>query len=208
MPEPSSQTEPDRADTLAHSQSFPPRAESTSRVRITCLAAFAVGVVAMLMYQPFAQAEGGDDAIWDYVAQCIVRGQVPYRDVIEIKTPASAYLSALAMVVGKAAGLPGILSVRVLYILLIGILCAVTLLTAHVYLRSLVAGTIAVLILLIWPGLAVMMVAGTRPKVPMIIFGMVTLLRSQRRDRSGQACALCCRSCAGSPASCLPRPRC
>lgn len=130
----------------------------------------------MLMYQPFAQAEGGDDAIWDYVAQCIVRGQVPYRDVIEIKTPASAYLSALAMAAGKTAGLQDILSVRVLYILLVGILCAVTLVTAHVYFRSLAAGVIAVLILLTWPGLTVMMVAGTRPKVPMIIFGMLTMV--------------------------------
>ncbi len=130
----------------------------------------------MLMYRPFAQAEGGDDAIWDYVAQCIVRGQVPYRDVIEIKTPASPYLSALAMVVGKTAGFQDILSVRVLYTLLVGVLCAVALLTAQVYLRSLVAGAIAVLILITWPGLTVMMVAGTRPKVPMIIFGMLTLV--------------------------------
>ena len=103
-----------------------------------------------------------------------MRGQVPYRDVIEIKTPASAYLSALAIVVGKAAGLSDIWSVRLLYILLVGILCAVTLLTAQMYLRGLVV--IAVLILLTWPGLAVLMVAGTRPKVPMIIFGLMTLV--------------------------------
>jgi len=130
----------------------------------------------MLMYKPFVQAEGGDDAIWDYVSQSIVRGQVPYRDVIEIKTPASAYLSAAAILIGRTVGSPDIVSIRVLYILLVGILCTVMLLTARAYFESTSAGLIAVLILLSWEGLAVMMVAGTRPKVPMTIFGLMTLL--------------------------------
>jgi hypothetical protein len=163
-------------DSVAPSQQLALKSDSTPRLWIACIAAFGLGVGVMLMYQPLAQAEGGDDAIWDYVAQCIVRGQVPYRDVIEIKTPGSAYLSALAMMVGKTAGFQDIQSVRVLYVVLVGILCTLTLLTAHVYLRSLWAGVVAVLILLTWPGLSEMMVAGTRPKVPMIIFGLTTLL--------------------------------
>src|SRR5262249_21821748 len=128
------------------------------------------------MYQPFSQPETGDNAIWDYVAQCIVRGQVPYRDVIEIKTPGSAYLSALAMLAGSAAGLDGVRAVRVVDILLVGVLCVTTLLVARVYLHSLMAGFIAVLLLVNWPGVMVMTVAGTRPKVPMIIFGLTTML--------------------------------
>src|SRR5215470_3290236 len=58
---------------------------------------FLYGVGIALLYRPLSQRETGDAAIWDYVAQCILRGQVLYRDVIEIKGPGSAYLSALAM---------------------------------------------------------------------------------------------------------------
>jgi hypothetical protein len=150
--------------------------ELTRKIWIASFAAFAVGVVAMLMYRPFSQAEHGDDAIWDYVAQCIVRGQIPYRDVIEIKSPGSAYLSAMAIVVGKAAGLQDIVAMRVLCVLLVGILCAVICLTAYAYFRSTIAGLTAVLILVMSPEASVLMIAGTRPKVPMIIFGLLTLL--------------------------------
>src|SRR3954466_6760665 len=84
---------------------------------------FIAAVVLAAMYRPFALPEGGDNAIWDYVAQCILRGQVPYRDVIEIKSPAAAYLSALAMALGKWFGADTVLAVRVLAVLLVGGLC-------------------------------------------------------------------------------------
>lgn len=171
-----SQTEAKLADPRAASSAVWPRLEWTRAVWVGCFVAFAVGVIAMLMHRPFAQAEGGDDAIWDYVAQCIVRGQVPYRDVIEIKTPGSAYLSALAITVGKIVGLQDIAAVRWLCVVLVGVLCAVTFLTAYAYFRSSIAGFISVLILVAWPNLAVLMIAGTRPKTPMIILGLMTLL--------------------------------
>ena len=58
--------------------------------------------------------EGGDNAIWDYIAQYVLRGQVPYRDVIDNKTPAAAYLSAVAMALGKLFALDTVLAARVL----------------------------------------------------------------------------------------------
>src|SRR5438105_12277718 len=84
---------------------------------------FIAVVVVAGRYHPFALLEGGDNAIWDYVAQCVLRGQVPYRDVVEIKTPAAAYLSAVAMAIGKLFGLDTVLAVRVLAVLLVGVLC-------------------------------------------------------------------------------------
>ena len=47
------------------------------------VAAFLLTVAVMFMYRPFSQAESGDSAVYDYIAQLIVRGQVPYRDEIE-----------------------------------------------------------------------------------------------------------------------------
>src|SRR5690349_20739685 len=65
------------------------------------LVAFLIGAAVVLARRPWRQLETGDEAIWDYVAQSILRGQIPYRDVIEIKTPLSAYLSAAAIAAGR-----------------------------------------------------------------------------------------------------------
>src|SRR4030095_3513836 len=114
------------------------------RLRLLALAAFLIGTSVTLMHRPWSQPEGGDEAIWDYVAQCIVRGQVPYRDVVEIKTPLSAYLSAGVMLCGRAAGLSDVISVRLLNILMAGSLSVITLLVGIEYFRSRLAALIAV----------------------------------------------------------------
>ena len=44
------------------------------------IVAFLIGATVMLMYSPLRQMEGGDSAVYDYMAQSIVRGQIPYRD--------------------------------------------------------------------------------------------------------------------------------
>src|SRR5436190_14276801 len=86
------------------------------------LIAFLLSVVVMVLYRELNQPEGGDSAIWDYVAQCILRGQVPYRDVIEIKTPGSAYLSAMSMWVGSWIGVRDVIAVRLRQRALVGLL--------------------------------------------------------------------------------------
>jgi DolP-mannose mannosyltransferase len=138
--------------------------------------AFLAASLVMLMYSPMRHVETGDPAIHDYMAQCIARGQVPYRDAIDGKGPGSLYLSAAVMAAGKAVGLQDILAVRVFYVLLGGILCAITYLVAEAYLRSRIAGVIAFSVPLMSDQFAEMIVAGTRPKIPMIIFGLVALL--------------------------------
>ncbi|MEN3334031.1 MAG: hypothetical protein V7641_3396 [Blastocatellia bacterium] len=140
------------------------------------LTVFIAAVVLAASYRPFALLEGGDNAIWDYVAQCILRGQVPYRDVIEIKSPAAAYLSAMAMALGKLFGSDTVLAVRVLAVLLVGALCVVIYLVGEAYLRNRLAALLACLVPLLAPDLMVMMISGTRPKVPMITCGLLTLL--------------------------------
>jgi hypothetical protein len=137
--------------------------------------AFLIGAAVMLMYSPLQQTEVSDQAVYDYMAQCIVRGQVPYRDVIDSKGPGSLYISALVMFAGKAIGLQDIIAVRMFYVLLVGALCAVTYFVAEVYLRSRIAAIIAFTLPLTSQQFAEMMVAGTRPKLPMILFGLLTL---------------------------------
>src|SRR6266404_1598933 len=143
-------------------------------VLLFLVVAFAATV--MLMYRPFSQMEGGDDAIWDYISQSIVRGQVPYRDVIENKAPGAGYLSALMIEAGKLAGVRDVAAIRSGYVCLAGLLCVLTYLVAEAYFHSRLAAALAFLVPLLSTDFAVMLISGTRPKLPMIVFGLCTLL--------------------------------
>src|SRR5262249_35552840 len=136
-------------------------------------AAFLAGVLAVILHHPWRQIETGDEAIWDYVSQCILRGQIPYRDVIEIKTPLSAYLSAAAMAIGRLAGTSDPVSARLLNLLMVGLLCAVTYAIACEYVRDRGAAMLAFLIPLAPTHFAEWMIGGTEPKLPMVLFGLL-----------------------------------
>ena len=151
------------------------RIAASSSVSALGLGAFVLGVGVILMHRPFDLPERGDLAIWDYVAQSILRGEIPYRDVIEIKSPGAAYLSALAIAVCRIFGLQDVAAVRLLQVLLVGLLSCVTYLVAAEYLRSRLAAVIAFLVPLLPEHLATM-IAGTQPKLTMILFGMLTLI--------------------------------
>ncbi|HEY3134797.1 MAG TPA: DolP-mannose mannosyltransferase [Blastocatellia bacterium] len=151
-----------------------PRRVNTLAV-ITAVA-FITGAGVMLLYSPLRHMESGDSAGYDYMAQSILRGQVPYRDAIDSKGPGSLYLSALVMLVGRAFGIQDIIAVRLFYVLLAGVFSALVYLVALAYLRSHLAATIAFAIPLVSEQFAEMVVEGTRPKIPMIIFGLLALL--------------------------------
>lgn len=146
-----------------------------ANARSLAIAAFLLGVLVMLTHRPFTQNEGGDTAFYDYVAQSVLRGQIPYRDVVDIKWPGAAYLSALSMLIGRVIGTNDVISVRLLNILLVGALSALIFLVASQYLRSRVAGVIATLSVLMIPRFADWMTAGTEPKLPLMVFGMLSL---------------------------------
>src|SRR6267143_82277 len=125
---------------IAHLLGMKQRAEAawvhltrSADARTVSLEVFLVSVAVMLAWRLFTQLEVGDSAIWDYIAQAILRGQVPYRDVIEIKGPGSAYLSALAMWLGKWVGLRDVIAVRLMQIVLTGVLSSVTYLVTEIY---------------------------------------------------------------------------
>ena len=140
------------------------------------IAAFLAGAAVLLMYDPLRQMEVGDEAGYDYIAQCILRGQIPYRDVVDSKAPFGMYLSALAMAIGRAFGVQDVIAVRLLYVAFGGILCAIIYLVAESYFESRLAGAIALLVPLMSGQFVLMMAGGTRPKIPMIMFGLLTLL--------------------------------
>ena len=137
---------------------------------------FAFIVLLILNNGSIAAVEHGDQAMWDYMAQAILRGQVPYRDVVNIKAPLSAYISAIAILGGKAAGLNQLLAIRYLGVILAGALLVVTFAVAEGYTRSRLAAFVAVLVPLTWERFYYAASAGTEPKLSMILFGMLSLL--------------------------------
>src|SRR5262249_40659700 len=140
------------------------------------ISAFLLGLIVALMYRPFSTIENGDASIYDYIAQTIIRGGLPYRDVLEIKAPGSIYLSALAMLIGTLAGIRDIFAVRLLNVLLAATLSWATFLVAWTYFGSRWAAIIAVLIPLMMGGsFTVMMNGGTQPKLPLMICSLLSL---------------------------------
>src|SRR5262249_29189136 len=157
------------------------RITAKDRTREFAIAILVFGAGLMLLYRPFSQLEVGDSALYDYIGQSILRGQVPYRDVIDIKTPGSMYSAALAMALGKSVGLRDLIAVRLYQVLLVGLLSAVTFVVANAYLRSQLAAVIAALFPLTSHKFAEWMVVGTQPKLPMILFGMLSIFFIDRQ---------------------------
>lgn len=148
--------------------------------RRLALGVFLIGVIVMVLYKPFARPEVGDPTIYDYVAQSILRDDLPYRDTIDIKAPGSQYMSAAAIAVGRVFGVRDIFAIRTLHIILVGVVCAITFIISNVYFPSRLAALIAVLIPLLREPIAKLFIGGTQPKLPMIIFGLLTLLMIAR----------------------------
>src|ERR1043165_151364 len=69
-------------------------------------------VIFLCQFQFWKLPAKGDRANWDYFAQVIARGGVPYRDVVNIKTPLSAYIGAAAIVVTRPFGVRAIYATR------------------------------------------------------------------------------------------------
>ena len=138
---------------------------------------FLVMIFAALFYAQFHLWElpvRADRANWDYFAQVIARGGVPYRDVVNIKSPLSAYLSAVAIWVTRPSGLRDIYAIRVVSYLMIVFTVGFTFLVAGDYFERRRTGLLAALIMLAFQPFAILN-AGTQPKTPMILFGLMTL---------------------------------
>ncbi len=153
-----------------------PLFSSLNTTRNLCLLIFLFTVIVSLCYRPFSQIVGGDSAIYDYIAQSILRGQLPYRDIADIKFPGSVYLNALAMWGGELIGIRDIYALRLFQIVELGLLSVFTFLVVELYLQSRAAALIAALIPLLNDHYIGWAIIGTQPKLPMMMFGMLSVL--------------------------------
>lgn len=135
----------------------------------------AVAVAVYSQSRFWTQPSAGDRANWDYFAQVIARGGVPYRDVVNIKSPLSAYIGAAAIVATRPFGLRDVLAIRITFILLAALTVAFTFLVTLDYLDSLPEALLAATIMLTFTAFARLNGGGSQPKTPMVLFGLVTL---------------------------------
>jgi len=141
-------------------------------------AVWVVMAVAALLYsqsQFWKQPALGDRANWDYFAQVIARGGVPYRDVVNIKSPLSAYIGAAAIVVTRPLGMRDIFAIRVTFLLLAAMTVGLTFLVALECFDNLRLALLSAAGLLLIENFARFNNSGVQPKTPMVLFGLLAL---------------------------------
>lgn len=144
--------------------------------RVICAGLFLFSFILMFYYKPFKQIVEGDQAIYDYITQSILRGQLPYRDIADIKWPASVYINAVAVWFGSFFGIQDIFAIRLMQMAEVGLLSVFTYLVAEKYLQNRAIGIIAALFPLMNKSFAHWTVMGGQPKLPLMVFGMLSLL--------------------------------
>jgi hypothetical protein len=130
--------------------------------------------------QFWAQQSTGDRANWDYFSQVISRGGVPYRDVVNIKTPLSAYIGAAAIIAAKPFGIGDVLAIRILFMALAALTVAFTFLVAREYFDSRRVGLLAAAMMLGFTAFARLNGGGVQPKTPMVLLGLISLWAALR----------------------------
>jgi hypothetical protein len=141
---------------------------------------FLITLAVFAMYRPLRQPVSGDPSIYNYIAQSILRGQVPYRDVVDIKGPVSYYISAAAMLIGRAAGIGDVGADRLIHGAMLGLLVWSVFELALGITGSGVAGLIASAFLLMSSRFIEWMALGGQPKMPMLLLGIISLLLLQK----------------------------
>jgi hypothetical protein len=150
--------------------------DKKERVRLFLFAGLLVlSLVVYFQFEPDRQPTGGDLSMWDYMAQSIVRGAVPYRDVVNIKTPLGSYLGAAAIVTGKLFGLRDIIAIRYLHILFASLTVAMTFLIVDLYWRRRMVAVIAALVMLSYDSFGIWNASGSQVKTTTILFGLFSL---------------------------------
>jgi hypothetical protein len=122
------------------------------------------------------QPSRGDPANWDYIAQVITRGGVPYRDVVNIKTPLSAYIGAAAIVVARPLGVRDVIAIRITFLALAALTAGFTFLVALDSFNSYRIAVLAASALLAFDVFARLNAGGVQPKTAMVLFGLLTIL--------------------------------
>lgn len=154
--------------------------QERARLAIFCVV-FLASLIVLMQYEPARQPIGGDLSMWDYMAQSIARGAVPYRDVVNIKTPLGAYLGALAICVAKPLGVRDLLAIRYAFLLQAALVVAFTYLVFEAYWNSRLPALLAAGLMLSYDSFGVWNASGSQLKTTTLLFGLSALYMAARQ---------------------------
>jgi len=135
----------------------------------------AIASIVYTQYHLRDQPERKDRANWDYFSQVIARGGTPYIDVVEIKTPLSAYIGAGAIVLARPFGVRDIFAIRIACALMGILIVGFTFLVTLDYFNCRRVAFLSAIIMLSFHSFSSSNTGGMQPKTPMILFGLVSL---------------------------------
>lgn len=154
--------------------------QERGRLAVFC-SVFIVAILVFFQYQPARQPVGGDLSMWDYMAQSIARGAVPYRDVVNIKTPLGAYLGAAAIWIAKPLGIRDLLAIRYAFLLQAALVVAFTYLVFEVYWSRRLPAVLAASLMLAYDSFGVWNASGSQLKTTTLLFGLWALYMTARQ---------------------------
>jgi len=143
-----------------------------------------------LNYNIFSQALPQDTTYHIYAAQQMLEGHAIYRDVAIIKAPLADFVTAFALIAGRALGLSDIMSARLMSLWVVMGTTAVTYWAGRVLFRSRAVGLFAGVIMAGWNFYGLRAVTGPEPKAFLILFAMPAFIFiAQKRWLAAGICA-------------------
>jgi hypothetical protein len=131
---------------------------------------FGLGLWLFRLYQPFSRAITIDNQLYFFIAERVAAGVPPHLSLVDHKHALSAMLSGWAMLLGRAAGIDDVYSVRILSMILAATLpCALWAVAFRLTRREIVAH-ITAFVALSFDDFFVQAAMGVRPQLFMAIF--------------------------------------
>ncbi|MBI5505513.1 MAG: hypothetical protein HY899_11980 [Deltaproteobacteria bacterium] len=149
--------------------------------RLVSTALLAAGLAYFAAFTPWTRPVLLDAATWDYMALEVARGLVPYRDIFLHKTPGGAFLGALGVLVGSVLGVEPVIAAHALF-LCMGALAPVVLFLLCRPKLGAASASCAAVALLAYDEWAISSLEGCLPKVPTVLFGLISMLAAERRQ--------------------------
>jgi hypothetical protein len=143
--------------------------------RLLLLTTLAIASVVYSQYHLWDQPERKDRANWDYFSQVVSRGGTPYVDVVNIKSPLSAYIGAGAIVLSRPFGLRDLFAIRIVCCVMGVLIIGFTFLVALDSFNCRRVAFLSGIIMLAFHAYASSNAGGMQPKTPMMLFGLMAL---------------------------------
>lgn len=122
-----------------------------------------------------------DDAIFLYSGQQIARGIPPYVSAFDVKGPLSPLISGFGASVAKLLNFDDVLAVRITFFMISCLAVVMLYLLGYTLFESRRAGVLAAFIFIGFWCFGRFAMSGPRPKTPMVLFEILSLLLTARR---------------------------